>query len=107
MLAQVTQTYIIYIYIYINIHRTRGKAIIGMALWTIKMWDTCALGDDCPKTLQLTIWFVIYIHMGMRGRDEHHKYRYGDFALKETTDGKNMLNFVTKEEPKLEPTSCI
>ena len=56
------------------------------------MWDTCALGDDCPKTIRLTIYMPLLLIpmwvMGMRGRDEHHKYGFGDFALRETADGK-------------------
>lgn len=35
-----------------------------------KLWETSALGED-PETLQNTVWFLLTLHMGMRGRDEH------------------------------------
>ena len=31
--------------------------------------------------------------MGMRGCDEHHKLKFGDFTSKETSDGKAYIEF--------------
>ena len=58
-----------------------------------KLWSSQALGDHSPKNLQMTIWFCLCIHMGMRGRDEHHRYRFGDFTLKFTSEGQEYVEF--------------
>ena len=40
-----------------------------------RLWDSGALGDGDPQTLQCTIWWLISTQMGTRGCDEHHKFR--------------------------------
>ena len=64
------------------------------------MWERKALGDHTPLNLQLTIWFLICLHMGMRGRDEHHKYRYGDFRICATVEGKEYVEFLQERGTK-------
>ena len=58
-----------------------------------KLWATGALRDGTPETLQDTIWYLLTLHMGMRGRDEHYKLLYGDFDVKSTTDGSKYVEF--------------
>ena len=36
---------------------------------------------------------MVCMHMGMRGQDEHHKLKFGDFACKETSDAKAYVEF--------------
>ena len=47
-----------------------------------QLFVTNRLGDSDPKTLIRTVWYFLTLHFGMRGRDEHHKLRYGDLQLK-------------------------
>ena len=65
-----------------------------------KLWSSQALGDHSPKNLQMTIWFCLCIHMGMRGRDEHHKYRFGDFTLKFSSEGHEYVEFTQERGTK-------
>ena len=58
-----------------------------------RLWERGALGDSDPETLQNSVWLMVCMHMGMRGRDEHHKLRFGDFTCKETLDGKPYVEF--------------
>jgi len=58
-----------------------------------RLWESGALGDTDPQTLQYTLWWLIATHMGTRGRDEHHKLRFGDFTVKSTTDGHEYVEF--------------
>ena len=59
--------------------------------------ETKALGDDNPETLQYTVWFLLTLHMGMRGRDEHYKVLYGDLEIKNTTDGTKFVEFSERD----------
>ncbi len=45
-------------------------------------------GCSGPEVLfQNTIWFVLCVHMGMRGRDKHYKLTFGALELKCSSDG--------------------
>ena len=54
-----------------------------------KMWESGTLGDSSPETLN-TILFLLTIHMGLRGRDEHYKAKFGDFSVHHADDGLNI-----------------
>ena len=56
-----------------------------------------ALGEDFPEVLQNTVWYLLTLHLGMRGRDEHYKLLYGDFEEKETTDGTLFIEFSERD----------
>ena len=58
-----------------------------------KLWDCNALGAYSPESLEHTIWFLLTMHMGMRGRDEHHKLCFGDFAIKSDSSGLKYVEF--------------
>ena len=60
-----------------------------------QLWST---GD--PAILQQTIWWQITTHMGTRGRDEHHKLRFGDFVVALTTDGHRYVEFSAERGTK-------
>ena len=38
--------------------------------------------------------------MGTRGRDEHHKLRFGDFSVKSTTDRHEYVEFTAEQGTK-------
>ena len=48
------------------------------------LWESGALGDTDPETLQYTLVVDSNTH-GNTGRDKHHKLRFGDFTVKSTT----------------------
>ena len=58
-----------------------------------KMWATGVLGDSSPEVLQNTVWFLLTVHMGMRGRDEHYKLQYGDFNIQSADDNYQYVEF--------------
>jgi len=37
-----------------------------------RLWESGALGEGDPETLQNRVWVMLCMHMGMKGRDEHH-----------------------------------
>jgi hypothetical protein len=55
------------------------------------MWSSGALGDTDPLTLQQTLWWLIAMHVGTRGRDE---LRFGDFTILQMVT--NMLSSTKK-----------
>ena len=58
-----------------------------------KMWSVGVLGNSTPEILQNTVWFLLTLHMGMRGRDEHYKLQYGDFSIQSTEDNYRYIEF--------------
>ena len=58
-----------------------------------KMWEKGALGDESPEVLQNTVWYLLTLHMGMRGRDEHYKLKYGDLNIHTTDEGYKYVEF--------------
>ena len=61
------------------------------------LWETGALGDGSPEVLQNTVWYLLTLHMDMRGRDEHYKLRYGDLQQKPATDGAMYIEFSERD----------
>ena len=57
------------------------------------LWESGTLGEGDPEMLQKSVWLMLCMHMGMRGCDEHHKLKFGDFTSKETSDGKAYIEF--------------
>ena len=58
-----------------------------------QLWQQGALGTSNPVTLQQTVWWSISTQMGTRGRDEHHKFKFGDFQFRKTSDGAEFIEF--------------
>ena len=58
-----------------------------------QLWQQGALGTSNPVTLQQTVWWLISTQMGTRGRDEHHKFKFGDFQFRKTSDGAEFIEF--------------
>ena len=57
------------------------------------LWSHGLLGDSTPEALLNSVWLMLTMHMGLRGRYEHYKLTYGDLEVKETTDGKRYVQF--------------
>ena len=65
-----------------------------------QLWKQGALGASDPATLQQTVWWLISTYLGTRGRDEHHKFRFGDLLLKKTTGGAELIEFARERGTK-------
>ena len=61
------------------------------------LWETGAFGEETPESLHNTVWYLLTVHMGMRGRDEHYKLLYGDFKVQSTTDGAKYVEFSERD----------
>lgn len=48
---------------------------------------------ETPDSLRYTVWFNNAIHFGFRGRQDHTNMLWGDLELKQTSDGKEYLEF--------------
>lgn len=65
-----------------------------------RLWLEGGLGDQTPQQLQHTIWWLLSTQMGTRGCDEHHKFRFGDFCIKSTSDGTEFVEFMAERGTK-------
>ena len=54
------------------------------------MWER---GVPTPEVLQNTVWYLLTLHMGMRGRDEHYKLKFGDFLIHSTDKQLKYVKF--------------
>ena len=52
-----------------------------------QVWISGALGSSSPESLRNTVWFLLCLHLGMRGFKEHYKLRYGDLDVKCSSEG--------------------
>ena len=43
-----------------------------------------------------SIWFVLTMFLGLRGRDEHVKMLWGDLELKQSPDGREYVEFTER-----------
>ena len=60
-----------------------------------QLWISGALGSSSPEILQNTVWFLLCLHLGMMGCDEHYKLRYSDLEVKCSSEGTSTLNLVS------------
>ncbi len=51
------------------------------------------LGDSRPEVLLNTVWFLLTLHMGLHGKDEHYKLMYVDIAIQTIPDGPKYVKF--------------
>ena len=79
----------------------RPQAVMALSNEDIeKLWQTGALGCSNPESLMHTVWFLVCYHMGMRGRDEHKKYCFGDFTIQSTSDGRKYIEYTSERDTK-------
>ena len=65
-----------------------------------RLWAEGGLGNENPGQLQQTIWWLLSTQMGTRGCDEHHKFKFGDFAIKKNSDGHEFVKFLVERGTK-------
>ena len=65
-----------------------------------RLWAEGGLGNENPGQLQQTIWWLLSTQMGTRGCDEHHKFKFGDFAIKKNSNGHEFVEFLAERGTK-------
>ena len=58
-----------------------------------QMWNSGAFGCDTPLALTRTIWYLLTLLFGLRGRNEARQMTWGDVKLKVDSDGDEYLEF--------------
>ena len=56
------------------------------------LWEKEVMDKSNPVCVQNVIWWRNNF-LGLRGRDEHHKLRWGDITLEKDVDGNGYLQF--------------
>ena len=62
-----------------------------------QLWISGALGSSSPEILQNTVWFLLCLHLVMRGHNEHYKLRYGDLEVKCSSEGTKYVEFSERD----------
>ena len=62
-----------------------------------QMWSTGALGDGCPESLQMTMWWILSTRFGKRAVKEQHQMRWGDLKLGKNSEGHEFLQLVERQ----------
>ena len=52
-----------------------------------QLWKNRVLGEQNPKSLLYTLWCLLTLHFGLRGRQEHHEKFVEDFSLNRDDQG--------------------
>lgn len=56
-----------------------------------KLWQCGVLGKLSGFNLQFTMWYHMTLIMGLRGRDEHRRVKFGDLTLSSDTNNQEYL----------------
>ena len=52
-----------------------------------QLWKNRVIGEQNPKSLLHTLWCLLTLHFGLRGRQEHHEMFVEDFSLNRDAQG--------------------
>ena len=69
------------------------------------LWERELLGDHDPITLLSTVFYVLGLHLSLRGREEHRHLRHLPSQLSVKTDG-NGRRYIEYKEDVSEANSC-
>ena len=58
-----------------------------------QLWKNRVLGEQNPKSLLYTLWCLLTLHFGLRGRQEHHEMFVEDFSLNRDDQGTEQVTF--------------
>jgi hypothetical protein len=71
-----------------------------------KLWNAAKLGMDTPQALLHTMWYFNNF-FGFRGKDEHHKLKFGDIVAGVDKDGTKYLECAVDRGSKNRPASEV
>ena len=57
------------------------------------LWENGQLGDKTPRSLINTVWWLLTMHFGLRGRQEHHDMKVEDFSFQKDDGGVEFVTF--------------
>ena len=57
------------------------------------LWENSQLGDKTPRSLINTVWWLLTMHFGLRGRQEHHDMKVEDFSFQKDDGGVEFVTF--------------
>ena len=57
------------------------------------LWQNGQLGNQTPRSLINTMWWLVTMHFGLRGRQEHHDMMVEDFSIEKDDDGVEFITF--------------
>ena len=58
-----------------------------------QLWKNRVLGEQNPKSLLYTLWYLLTLHFGFRGCQEHHEMFVEDFSLNKDDQGTEYVTF--------------
>ena len=58
-----------------------------------KLWNSGVLGEHNPRALISTLWYLLTLHFGLRGCQEHHSMQVEDFTTSKDDQGLEYLTF--------------
>jgi len=58
-----------------------------------QLWKNRVLGEQNPKSLVYTLWYLLTLHFGLRGCQEHHEMFIEDFSLNKDDQGTEYVTF--------------
>ena len=68
-----------------------GKRPNGTIALTVQdeeqLWKNRVFGEQNPKSLLYTLWYLLTLHFGLRGCQEHHEIFVEDFSLNKGDQG--------------------
>ena len=57
------------------------------------LWQNGQLGNQTPRSLINTMWWLLTMNFGLRGRQEHHDMMVEDFSIEKDDDGVEFITF--------------
>ncbi|XP_068671314.1 uncharacterized protein KIAA1958-like [Montipora foliosa] len=57
------------------------------------LWENGQLGNQTPRSLINTMWWLLTMHFGLRGQQEHHDMMVEDFSIEKDDDGVAFITF--------------
>ena len=57
------------------------------------LWKNRVLGEQNPKSLLYTLWYLLTLHFGLRGCQEHHEMFVEDFTFNKDDQGTEYVTF--------------
>ena len=66
-----------------------------------QLWKNRVLGEQNPKSPLYTLWYLLTLHFGVRGCQEHHEMFVEDFSLNKDDQGMEYVNI--RRKPNKDP----
>ena len=71
------------------------------------LWENGQLGNQTPRSLINTTWWLLTMHFGLRARQEHHDMMVEDFSIEKDEDGVEFITFSEAVQGSLQVKSRL